>query len=406
MGTSFVMPMAYVPSSFVVTDLPPTVTTAPITPSFPTASMIRPVCLGPVKDVSAAVSACASLPPASTPGSPGSLPLLLLHATAAAMASGCDDHGRRRGRDGDGKFTDAHAKKVSRCTCGALNAATGLLVALAITACNRGPSVPPTSALPAPGAGARDAGGSPAAKHQPFVVAIVVDQLSAWVAQSRWPELPNEGGFARLRREGTWVKTVRYPYAVTDTAPGHTSLHTGKLPAESGIFGNEVPEPNGQRVSILRDESVKPIAWDGPRSVPGSSAARLHVDTVADRLRAANPKALVVSVSVKDRGAILPAGKHPTHVLWFDSSLDSFVTSTAFASAFPPWAQGIGDAKSVALARTKPWELADPAWVKAHAAGPDNQAGEGDLEGLGITFPHVARTPAGFRALPAGTRPS
>jgi len=282
------------------------------------------------------------------------------------------------------------------------NAATGLLVALAIAACDRGPSVPSSTAPPA--LGARDAGMSPApaAKRQPFVVAIVVDQLSAWVAQSRWPELPNGGGFARLRREGTWVKTMRYPYAVTDTAPGHASLHTGKLPAESGIFGNEVPAPNGQRVSILRDEAAKAIAWDGLRSVPGSSPARLRVDTVADRLRVASPKALVVSVSVKDRGAILPAGRHPTHVLWFDSSLDSFVTSTAFANAFPSWAQGIGDTKSIVLARSKPWELTDAAWVEAHAAGPDNQPGEGDLEGLGVTFPHVAKTAAAFRALPAG----
>ena len=195
---------------------------------------------------------------------------------------------------------------------------------------------------------------------------------------------------------------MRYPYAVTDTAPGHTSLHTGKLPAESGIFGNEVPGPNGQRVSILRDESVKAIAWDGLRSNPGASPARLRVDTVADRLRAANEAALVVSVSVKDRGAILPAGRHPTHVMWFDSSLDSFVTSTSFATAFPSWAQGIGDAASVARARAKPWELSDAGWVKAHAASPDNQPGEGDLAGLGITFPHVASTPAAFRALPAG----
>ncbi len=134
----------------------------------------------------------------------------------------------------------------------------------------------------------------------------------------------------------------------------------------------------------------------------GSSPARLQVDTVADRLRAANPKALVVSVSVKDRGAILPAGKHPTHVLWFDSSLDSFVTSTAFATSFPSWAQGIGDTKSIVAARSKPWVLTDAPWVKAHAVGPDDQAGEGDLEGLGITFPHVAKTAAGFRALPAG----
>jgi hypothetical protein len=280
------------------------------------------------------------------------------------------------------------------------NAATGLLVALAVAACDRGSAVAPAAPVApvAPVAPAPVA----SAKRQPFVVAIVVDQLSAWVAQSRWPELPSDGGFARLRREGTWVKNMRYPYAVTDTAPGHTSLHTGKVPAESGIFGNELPEPNGQRVSILRDEAVKPIAWDGVRSVPGSSPARLRVDTVADRLRAASPKALVISVSVKDRGAILPAGRHPTHVLWFDSSLDSFVTSTAFTSTFPSWAQGIGDTRSIVAARSRPWELTDPAWVKAHAAGPDDQPGEGDLEGLGTTFPHVARTPAGFRALPAG----
>lgn len=279
------------------------------------------------------------------------------------------------------------------------NAATGLLVALAIAACDRGPSAPLTSGPKVQGA--PDAGAA-LPKRQPFVVAIVVDQLSAWVAQSRWPELPSDGGFARLRREGTWVKTMRYPYAVTDTAPGHTSLHTGKLPAETGIFGNEVPAPNGQRVSILRDERVKPIAWDGVRSMPGSSPSRLRAETVADRLRTANPSAFVVSVSVKDRGAILPAGKHPTYALWFDSSLDSFVTSTAFATSFPAWAQGIGDTRSIVAARAKPWELTDAAWVKAHAAGPDDQPGEGDLEGLGTTFPHVAKTAAGFRALPAG----
>lgn len=281
------------------------------------------------------------------------------------------------------------------------HAATGLLVvSLAVAACDRGPSARAAHVAP----GARDGGvtDSPKNAKQPFVVAIVVDQLSAWVAWSRWPELPKDGGFARLAREGTWVKTMRYPYAVTDTAPGHTSLHTGKLPAESGIFGNEVPEPNGTRVSILRDPKVKPIAWDGARDVPGSSAARLQSDTVADRLRAAHPKALIVSVSVKDRGAILPAGQHPSHVLWFDSSLDNFVTSTAFASTFPPWAMGIGDTKAIVAARAKPWELTDAAWVKAHAAGPDDQAGEGDLEGLGTKFPHVAKTAAAFRALPAG----
>lgn len=282
------------------------------------------------------------------------------------------------------------------------------LVAIGIaTGCEREPSRPPKHAPPSDDiakiekreASAGDAG---SAKRQPFVVALVVDQLSAWVAVSRWPELPKDGGFARLIREGTWVKTMRYPYAVTDTAPGHTSLHTGKLPAESGIFGNEIPDVSGNRVTVLRDDTVKPVVSGGPRPGSGSSAARLRVDTVADRLRAAHPDALIVSVSVKDRGAIIPGGKHPSHVLWFDSSLDSFVSSTAFTETYPKWALGVGDTKAVVAARSKPWELTDAAWVKAHAATSDNSPGEGDLDGLGKTFPHVAKTAASFRALPAG----
>jgi hypothetical protein len=242
---------------------------------------------------------------------------------------------------------------------------------------------------------------SPPRTRAPFVLAIVVDQLSAWVAASRWPELPKDGGFARLIREGTWVKNVRYPYAVTDTAPGHTSLHTGKVPAESGIFANELPDSEGRRFTILRDETTRVVGADGPRAAPGSSAARLRVPTVADRLRAQHPDAFVVSISVKDRAAILPAGKHPTHALWFDAAQDSFVTSTAFAQTYPRWALGVGDAPAVDAARRTPWELTDAAWVKAHSAGPDAQPGEGDLEGLGVTFPHVARTAAAFRATPA-----
>lgn len=237
--------------------------------------------------------------------------------------------------------------------------------------------------------------------HAPFVVAIVVDQLSAWVAASRWPELPKDGGFARLRREGTWVKNMRYPYAVTDTAPGHAALHTGKVPAESGIVGNELPDGAGGRFTILRDDKTRIVMPGSVRATPSSSAALLRADTVADRLRAAHADALVVSVSLKDRAAILPGGKHPTHALWFDADVDSFVTSTAFEQSYPNWASAISDNRAVAAARRVPWELTDRAWVAAHAAGADDQHGEGDLDGLGTTFPHVARTAAAFRALPA-----
>src|SRR5687767_4779141 len=96
---------------------------------------------------------------------------------------------------------------------------TALLAAL-VVGCPRSATVP---LPPRPG------------RPAPLVVTLVVDQLAAWMATTRLPELPATGGFARLRREGTWARDVRYLHAVTDTAPGHASLYTGLPPCMSGI---------------------------------------------------------------------------------------------------------------------------------------------------------------------------
>ncbi len=50
------------------------------------------------------------------------------------------------------------------------------------------------------------------------VVAIVVDQLAAWVMAERARELPASGGFARLAREGLYAREMQFQHAVTETA--------------------------------------------------------------------------------------------------------------------------------------------------------------------------------------------
>ena len=230
---------------------------------------------------------------------------------------------------------------------------------------------------------------------------LVVDQFAAWEAAERLPELPADGGFARLRREGTWYQDMRFAHAVTDTAPGHSALYTGTVPRVSGIFANEIVDPaTHQRISILRDGATKRVTPSGPVDDVGASLAVLDVDTLADRLRAARPDADIVSVSLKDRGALFAAGRKPDAVLWFDAKRDTFVTSTAFATRVPAWAA------EVPAPPRNPWVLLDAPWVEKHAASPDAQPGEGDLDGFGITFPHAfsaAKEPAvAFRASPRG----
>lgn len=240
------------------------------------------------------------------------------------------------------------------------------------------------------------------ARSSPVVITIVVDQLAAWIAEERWPKLPASGGFARLMREGTYVKELRYAHAVTDTAPGHAALYTGAVPRESGIFGNEVVDTQGDVGSIVRDAATRLVYPSAIEPAVGSSAARLRVDTVADRLRASAPDAFVASISIKDRGAILPGGKKPNGVVWLDTKQVRFVTSSAFAEQLPKWAEARGEQPSVLRALGMPWERLHP---ELSPMTPDDQAGEGDESGLGRTFPHrmEAVTAPGrvFRTLPA-----
>jgi hypothetical protein len=226
----------------------------------------------------------------------------------------------------------------------------------------------------------------PTPASAPVVVTVVVDQHAAWIAAERWPELPSTGGFARLRREGTWVRDARHEHACTDTAPGHATLYTGASPHDHGIFVNEVFSGH-ERVSVLRDEATRLVDDKGTSATPGSSIARLRVETIADRLKVEHPDALVVSLSLKDRGALFAAGRHPDAAVWFDPSREAFVTSTAIAASLPDFARREGSHQAIAASRP-PWTPLDPAWLAAHAKTPDDQPGEGDWGGYGTTFPH------------------
>ncbi len=234
---------------------------------------------------------------------------------------------------------------------------------------------------------------------------MVVDQLAAWIAFERLGELPSTGGFARLRREGTYAHDMRYAHAATDTAPGHAALFTGAPPRVSGIYANEQPEPGfGNHSSILRDRATREVGTDGVLDRLSSSPSRIAVDTVADKLRAKHKNAAIVAVSLKDRGAIPGAGHAPTAAIWFDPGLDAFVTSTVFGSALPAWARPLAAPHATSQLRASPWVPLDGPWLRAHAKTPDDQSGEGSLEGMGAAFPHDvngSKAPGlAFRATP------
>lgn len=241
------------------------------------------------------------------------------------------------------------------------------------------------------------------------VVAIVVDQLAAWVMAERAQELPADGGFARLTREGLYARQLEFQHAVTETAPGHAALFTGRVPRETGIYSNEVLRAgDGETVSILRDRATRLVAVDGALiEGEGSSLAALHSDvaTVADVWRAAHPDGRVFSFSLKDRGALFGGGRHPELVLWLDTKSARMVSSTAFAQAgtSPAWAASAGGTLPVAKLLQTPWTLDgdERAWVARHAYSDDDHPGE-STHILGNHFPHAISSAAALRATPQG----
>ena len=239
------------------------------------------------------------------------------------------------------------------------------------------------------------------------VVAIVVDQLAAWVMAERSRGLPANGGFSRLTREGLYAREMEFQHAVTETAPGHAALFTGRVPRESGIYSNEILRPGeSETVSILRDRATRLVAVDGEFAKgEGSSLAALHADvaTVADLWRAAHPEGLVFSFSLKDRGALFGGGRHPDLVLWLDTESGRMISSTAFAQAAPAWAAQAGGGFAVAKLLQTPWTLGgdERAWVARHAYPDDDHAGE-STHILGNHFPHAIASAAALRATPFG----
>ena len=251
--------------------------------------------------------------------------------------------------------------------------------------------------------------GPPVGTGYRVVVAIVVDQLAAWVMAERAQELPANGGLARLGREGLYVREMEFQHAVTETAPGHAALFTGRVPRETGIYSNEILRPGDvETVSILRDRATHLVAADGTSvEGEGSSLAALHSDvaTVADLWRAVHPDGRVFSFSLKDRGALFGGGRHPDLVLWLDTNSARMVSSTPFASAgqLPAWAANAGGGGAVAKLLQTPWALEgeERAWVARHAYPNDAHPGE-STHILGNHFPHVISSAEALRATPLG----
>jgi hypothetical protein len=201
-----------------------------------------------------------------------------------------------------------------------------------------------------------------------LVVFITVDQLRGDMLDRYGAQL--DRGYARLMR-GAWFVNAFQDHAITETAPGHSVTMSGRFPRSTGIASN---------AEGVADSRYPLIA--GRPGEAGASPERFRGTTLYDWLRAKDSTARALSVSMKDRAAILPIGRSKQDVYWY-SVTGNFTTSTYYRDSLPAWVREF-NARRIPHAYTgKAWNL-----LRDSSAYPEPDDVRWENGGRGTTFPH------------------
>jgi hypothetical protein len=208
-----------------------------------------------------------------------------------------------------------------------------------------------------------------AADRPRLVVFITVDQLRPDYLDRWAPQL--NGGLARLSKRGSFFTNAFHDHAVTETAPGHSVTMAGRFPRSTGILGNDagVEDPRSPLLTS-RDAPASPYRFRG--------------SVLIDWIRQRDPRARALSISRKDRGAILPLGRAKESVFWYATSLGEFTTSRYYADTLPDWIKRVN-------ARRVPQRLAGRSWtlLLPEREYPEPDSVPIERNGRDNTFPHV-----------------
>ena len=241
--------------------------------------------------------------------------------------------------------------------------------ALSLSAC-ASQSLPNSDAAGSGTAGApRTSGGVQPVATTRLVVFITVDQLRTDYIADRFASQLT-GGLGRLVRGGAFFVNGVHDHAATETAPGHASTMSGRHPRSTAIVTNSL--------GVNAPDASPMIGGGGP----GASPARFRGTTLTDWMVAQDARTKVLSVSRKDRSAILPIGRSKQPVFWYASD-GRFTTSTWYADTLPTWVRQFNARRLPHHTAGATWDLLLP---DSAYAEPDSVPAEN--RGRDYVFPH------------------
>lgn len=224
-----------------------------------------------------------------------------------------------------------------------------------------------------------------------IVIGLVVDQMR-WDYLYKFQSLYGNNGFKKLLKTGFSCDNTLITHMPTYTAVGHTGIYTGSVPALHGIVGNNWYDRSiGKMMYCTEDTSVEGV---GTKSDEGKmSPKNLITNTITDELRLSNNfQSKVIGVSLKDRGAILPAGHSANAAYWFDEKEGKWISSTYYMSTLPNWVNRFNEKRLPDAYMSDTWNTLLPL-SNYTLSSKDEQAYEGTIPGEKSTaFPHQLST--------------
>ncbi len=206
-----------------------------------------------------------------------------------------------------------------------------------------------------------------------LVVFITIDQLRGDYFTRFGRQFT--GGLHRFDVAGAHFTNAFQDHANTETAPGHASTMSGRFPVHTGIAANSagVNDPGSPLIGSTD---------------PGASPFRFVGTTLLDWMRKSNGATRFLSVSRKDRAAILPIGRAKGDVYWYASN-GTFTHSAYYGGDLPKWVQQFNKAQHPLEYAGWSWTplLADSAYAEADSVPAENN-------GQAFVFPHpIAEEP-------------
>lgn len=170
-----------------------------------------------------------------------------------------------------------------------------------------------------------------------LVVGVVVDQMRYDYLTRFYNKYGNDG-FRRLINDGFNCKNNHYNYVPTFTGPGHASIYTGTSPKNHGIIANNWYNKFSKKMVYCAEDSTV-VAVGSDTDQEKMSPRRMKTTSFADENRLHTQlKGKTIGVSIKDRGAILPAGHSANAAYWFRGKDEgNFITSNYYMNSLPQW---------------------------------------------------------------------